>query len=109
MKKTLILTALALALTACGGDHEKTHAVDVVETAEQNAKAVAPVAEPIKFDDEKSATTAPATEPTAEATETGEAKEVEVDTKAETKAEEKPEAKAEEKPATDEKADKKAE
>lgn len=53
MKKTLVLTALALALTACGGDdHSKVYAVDVVETAEQNAKAATPVAQPITFDDE---------------------------------------------------------
>lgn len=112
MKKTLILTALALALTACGGDHEKTHAVDVVETAEQNAKAAAPVAQPITFDDEKTAkaseTPAPAettSEPApAEATdkpaETSEAKTD--DKKTDEKAEE---TKAE----TDENADKKVE
>lgn len=132
MKKTLVLTALVLALTACGGDdHSKVYAVDVVETAEQNAKDVAPVAEPIKFDDEnapKAGEASAATETTSGApaetaensTETSEetkaddakADEKTAEVKAETedkKAEEKTETKAEDKVEADDKADKKSE
>lgn len=53
MKALFALSALflTLSLTACGGGHG-TKAVEVVEAAEANAKALAPTAEPIKFDDE---------------------------------------------------------
>lgn len=52
MKFVYILGACALlTLTACS-KHDGTHATDVVHTAEENAKALAPTAEPIKFDDE---------------------------------------------------------
>ncbi len=72
MQKILISLLAISVLTACGNDHhEKMHAVDAVKLAEQNALANAPVAEPIKFDDEgmpKMGSTA--TTDTATATET---------------------------------------
>lgn len=55
MKKSLIASLIATStlLTACGGDkHGKVYAEEVVKVAEQNAKAAAPQAESVKFDDE---------------------------------------------------------
>lgn len=55
MKKSLVASLIAsiALLTACGGDHANTvKAEDMVKTAEQNAKALAPVAEKVTFGDE---------------------------------------------------------
>lgn len=55
MKKSLIASLIATStlLTACGGDkHDKVYAEEMVKVAEQNAKAAAPQAETVKFDDE---------------------------------------------------------
>lgn len=55
MKKSLVASLIAsiALLTACGGDHADTvKAEDMIKTAEQNAKALAPVAEKVTFGDE---------------------------------------------------------
>lgn len=69
MKTVFALSALcvALSLTACN-KHHGTHAVEMLETAEAEAKAKAPAVKPLKFDDEnapKAGSTAAATDPAA--------------------------------------------
>lgn len=52
--KAKLFTAIistSLLLSACGGDHAHPKAVDKLEEAEANAKANAPKAEEVKFDD----------------------------------------------------------
>lgn len=50
-KLSLAIIATTALLTACGGSHEKVHAVDKVEEAQKQALEKAPKAEEIKFDD----------------------------------------------------------
>lgn len=51
--KILLLSILAsVVLSACGNSHEKVYAVDRVEDAAAKAAEKAPVAEPVKFEDE---------------------------------------------------------
>ncbi|MDO5652271.1 MAG: hypothetical protein Q4G13_09115 [Moraxella sp.] len=71
--------ATVLALTGCGGKGEQVHAVDYTDTAAEQARAKAPKAEEVKFDDHGqpvfagTITTAQAAQPaTATATATAE-------------------------------------
>lgn len=48
----ITLGATLVLLVGCSDHHDTVNAVDVIPIAERNAQAVAPVAEPITFDDE---------------------------------------------------------
>lgn len=50
-KFSLAIIATTALLTACGGSHEKVHAVDKIEEAQKLALEKAPKAEEIKFAD----------------------------------------------------------
>lgn len=50
-KLFIAIISTSLLLSACGGDHAHPKAVDKLEEAETNAKANAPKAEEVKFDD----------------------------------------------------------
>lgn len=77
-KFSLAIIAITALLTACGGNHEKVHAVDKVEEAQKLALEKAPKAEEVKFADHGQtpmggvggANPAPLPAPTAEATAT---------------------------------------
>lgn len=77
-KFSLAIIAITALLTACGGNHEKVHAVDKVEEAQKLALEKAPKAEEVKFADHGQtpmggvggANPAPLPTPTAEATAT---------------------------------------
>lgn len=77
-KFSLAIIATTALLTACGGNHEKVHAVDKVEEAQKLALEKAPKAEEVKFADHGQtpmggvggANPAPLPAPTAEATAT---------------------------------------
>ncbi len=53
LKSTAMMVLLSAGLVACSSEHHETaNATEVVELAQNNAEALAPVAEPIQFDDE---------------------------------------------------------
>lgn len=53
LQSTAIMVLLSAGLVACSSEHHETaNAIEVVELAQNNAEALAPVAEPIQFDDE---------------------------------------------------------
>lgn len=53
LKSTAMMVLLSAGLVACSSEHHETaNAIEVVELAQNNAEALAPVAEPIQFDDE---------------------------------------------------------
>lgn len=85
-----VMFGAAVTLSACGGDHHEVKAVDTVEEAAELAKANAPEAEVLEFDD--AAVAAEATDATAEETDaaaedaTANAEEVAVEETAEAEA-----------------------
>lgn len=53
LQSIAIIVLLSVGLVACSNEHHETaNATEVVELAQNNAEALAPVAEPIQFDDE---------------------------------------------------------
>ena len=87
-----VMFGAAVTLSACGGDNHEVKAVDRVEEAAELARANAPEAEVLEFDDAAVAADAEATDATAEETDaaaedaTADAEEVAVEETAETEA-----------------------
>ena len=87
-----VMFGAAVTLSACGGDKHEVKAVDRVEEAAELARANAPEAEVLEFDDAAVAAEAEATDATAEETDTAaedataDAEEVAVEETAETEA-----------------------
>lgn len=104
MKKALLASLIAstVLLTACGGEkHDKVYAEEMVKTAEENAKKLAPEAEKITFGDEGAPKAGEATAQADTATEQSGEKADE----AKTDEQKSDEAKADEPKAEDKKAD----